>query len=196
MLDPLKFGWRLDGLKMKTHKTAVVILPPEDLWLPIQTIRQIHDRHFRRWMPHITMIYPFRPYEKFNQLAEQFSSICKNILPFKIDLAGFKYFRHRKENYTLWVAPEPKEPIVDLQKALLNPVPDCDDVTKFKNGFTPHLSVGQIKGNPEMLKLKDALQTSWISLSFELNEICFICRNEPPDDVFRVSNKIKFKNFC
>lgn len=64
-------------MKTKTHQTAVVIIPPENLWQPIQQIRQKHDRHFRRWMPHITMIYPFRPRTQFDELAIQFQSACR-----------------------------------------------------------------------------------------------------------------------
>jgi hypothetical protein len=40
----------------KTHKTAVVVIPPDDLWAPIQALREKYDRHFRRWMPHITLL--------------------------------------------------------------------------------------------------------------------------------------------
>ncbi|MBI5480461.1 MAG: 2'-5' RNA ligase family protein [Deltaproteobacteria bacterium] len=46
---------------MKTHHTAVVIIPPGEIWGPIQAIRQRHDQQFHRWMPHITPLYPFRP---------------------------------------------------------------------------------------------------------------------------------------
>lgn len=179
-------------MKLKTHKTAVVIIPPEHICQPIQQIRAKHDLHFRRWMPHITMIYPFRPREQFNELAEQFHLACHDIRPFLFNFNTFKSFYHQKENYTLWLKPEPEKPIIHLQNLLLNLVPDCDDTTRFKTGFTPHLSVGQVKGKSLMLELKDNLQSSWNPLVFEMNEICFIWRNDPPDDVFRVSNRIKF----
>jgi hypothetical protein len=39
-----------------THTTAVVIIQTIELWEPIQAIWKIHDRHFRQWMPHITML--------------------------------------------------------------------------------------------------------------------------------------------
>ena len=43
----------------KTHTTAVVLIPPEEVWEPIQALRRAHDRNFDRWMPHITLLYPF-----------------------------------------------------------------------------------------------------------------------------------------
>lgn len=138
-------------MKLKIHKTAVVIIPPENSWQPIQQIRAKHDRHFRRWMPHITMIYPFRPREQFDEFVEQFYYACQDIKPFQIRFASFNYFHHRKENYTLWLKPEPQEPIIELQKTLFNLVSDCDDVSRFEKGFIPHLSVGQVKGKSLIL---------------------------------------------
>lgn len=38
----------------KTHRTAVVAMPPPEVWEPIQAIRRQHDRNVQRWMPHIT----------------------------------------------------------------------------------------------------------------------------------------------
>jgi hypothetical protein len=31
------------------HRSAVVIIPSQDVWPPIQRIRQQHDRKIRRW---------------------------------------------------------------------------------------------------------------------------------------------------
>ncbi|WP_445083711.1 2'-5' RNA ligase family protein [Candidatus Brocadia sp. AMX2] len=39
-------------------------------------MRREYDSQRRRWMPHITLIYPFRPREEFEFLAEQFSRVC------------------------------------------------------------------------------------------------------------------------
>jgi 2'-5' RNA ligase len=90
---------------MKTHKTAIVIIPPENLWQPIQEIRRQHDRHFRRWMPHITMIYPFRPCGEFDELANKFYPVFQHFRPFQIRLSLISQFQHPGENYTLWLAP-------------------------------------------------------------------------------------------
>jgi hypothetical protein len=43
------------------HKTAAFIIPPEGVSGPIQAIRQQHDRKVGRWMPHVTLTYPFLP---------------------------------------------------------------------------------------------------------------------------------------
>ena len=52
-----------------THQTGLVIIPPPAAWPPIQALRAAHDRKLRRWMPHITPIYPFLPAGEFEAVA-------------------------------------------------------------------------------------------------------------------------------
>lgn len=178
----------------KTYQSAVVVVPPARLWPPIQIIRERYDRHVARWMPHITMIYPFRPREAFEGLALQFSRACRDIEPFEIDLAHFHSTEHNFGSYTIWLAPEPDEKLIWLQTMLQGLVPDCDDIIKRYGEFMPHLSVAQAPGKMEALKLKQLLQENWQSLSFTLCEVSFIWRGGPPDDVFRVIKRIGLGN--
>lgn len=137
-------------------------------------------------MPHINLIYPFRPKEEFEFSVGQFSRVCKNIEPFEIKLEEFFFFRHNRDCYTIWLAPEPKEAMVELQTMLWNVVPDCDDARKYEGGFTPHLSVGQASGEATVLQLLNMFQADWKTMLFTVNEVCLIWRDNPPNDVFRV----------
>jgi 2'-5' RNA ligase len=175
----------------KTHTTAVVLIPPPEICTPIQAIRQVHDRHVSRWMPHITLLYPFRPHHEFDSLAARFSAVCATIERFRLALTEVRYFRHRRDSYTLWLAPEPKEALVHLQALMEKVVPDCNDVSRRQGGFTPHLSVGQVRGGREMIELKETLQASWQPLAFTADEISLIWRGEPPDDVFRIGKTVR-----
>jgi 2'-5' RNA ligase len=174
----------------KTHTTAVVLIPPAEIWEPIQAIRRAHDRHIRRWMPHITLLYPFRPSDEFAALAERFSAVCGGVEPFHVELAEMRFFRHRRDSFTLWLAPEPRAALTRLQALLGSIVPDCDDVTRDRDGFTPHLSVGQVQGEREMLTLKEALQATWQPIAFTAREVSLIWRRESPDDVFRIGQTV------
>ncbi len=176
----------------KTHKTAVVIIPPEDVWDPIQKIREKYDRQFRRWMPHITLIYPFRPFEEFERVYVEFENVCRGIKSFEVELVEIRFFQHYKESYTMWLAPQPFDEIVKLQERLQAIVPDCDDVRRFEGGFTPHLSIGQVKGKNKLKNLLTELQSSWKPVTFNVSSIFFIWRDDPPDDVFRVWREVKF----
>ena len=175
----------------KTYTTAAVIIPPEEVWEPIQSIRQVHDRAVRRWMPHVTLLYPFRPREEFAALAAPLEGACRTIRPFEIELAEFRCFRRGRGNGTMWLAPEPTEALSELHEALWKVVPDCDDVRQFANGYTPHLSVGQAAG-AKLKELLDELQAGWTPLRFRAEGVSLIWRSDPPDDVFRVDRTIVF----
>jgi 2'-5' RNA ligase len=174
----------------KIHTTAVVLIPPEECWEPIQKIRRLHDRKLRRWMPHITLLFPFREREEFDGIAARFEDVCEGVRPFALRLSEFRHFRHRAHSFTLWLAPEPADPLVQLQAALQEAAPDCDDASSHARGFVPHLSVGQAREHETMSALKQTLQAYWQPVSFVVDRVSLVWRREPPDDVFRVDRTI------
>lgn len=169
----------------KSYKTAVVAIPPDHLWAPIQRLRKQHDRHYRRWMPHITLLYPFRPISAFEQVTPLLARVCHTLEPFEVELTRFDLLIHARRKATLYLIPEPAKALKELQKALLEIVPDCDDVTRFAGGFRPHLSVGQTRSHEARAFCAD-LQATWQPLAFTLLHVYLIWRNDPPDDVFRI----------
>ncbi len=177
----------------KTDKTAVVLIPPEDYWETIQTIRRQHDRQVRRWMPHVTLLYPFRPRELFDKIETELRDACRGIEPFAVRLAEFRDFHHGRARYTLWLVPEPHDAMLRLQAAVESAAPDCNEVSQRRDGFTPHLSVGQVKGRDGLAQLKTKLQASWKPLSFPARYVSLIWRNDPPDDVFRVDRSVSLR---
>jgi len=175
----------------KTHATAAVLIPPEGAWDPIQAIRRIHDRQVRRWMPHVNLLYPFRPREDFEALAPLLEATARSVGTFEVTLAAFRSFAHGRRSHTVWLDPEPRERVAALQAALAAAVPDCDDLARFPGGFHPHLSVGQLRGDAKGLEEFIArLQAGWSPLRFEVREVFLIARSRPPDDVFRVERRV------
>ena len=94
-------------MPVKTHKTAVVLIPPDECWEPIQRIRWKHDCHVNRWMPHVTLLYPFRPPNQFDTVQGSLGEACRPMQPFEVLLTAFNHFHHGRNRYTLWLAPEP-----------------------------------------------------------------------------------------
>jgi len=174
----------------KTHQSAIVLSPPKASWAPIQAVREQYDRNVRRWMPHVTLVYPFRPQDRFDEVAEAFGEACRAVAPFEVTLGHFRFFQHGRRGFTMWLAPEPAEAVGVLQEALWQVVPDCDEARKHKNGFTPHLSVGQARKREELDAVIDTLQGQWTPLTFEAACVDLIWRNDPPDDVFQVGYSV------
>lgn len=177
----------------KTHQTAVVIIPPQAVWPPIQAIRERYDRQVRRWMPHINLLYPFRPTTAWPALLEPMAARIQPLLPFTLRLAEIRYFRHPSGRCTLWLAPEPSDVLDALQQALMAVAPECDDVRRHRGGFTPHLSIGQAPDATTCVALQRELQQQWQPITFPVTHVSLIWRNAPPDDVFRVGWEVGLK---
>ena len=176
--------------KKKTRLSAMVIIPPPDLWEPIQRLRREHDPQVKRWMPHITLLYPFVPESAFGEAAESAAAVCKRHRPFRLTLARFRYFVHGARSATLWLDPRPLAPLTDLQAALQKTFPHCDDVARLSGLFTPHLSVGRFAGEKKVAVACDRLQAEWAPLDFEVDRVCLIARSGKADDPFRVRREI------
>ncbi len=177
-------------MSTKTHTTAIVAIPPQDVWEPIQAIRRKHDKQARRWMPHITLVYPFRPAENFDALAAPLADALASFESFDVTLSQFRWFSHGPKSSTVWLTPEPRALIKAIHEALWKIVPDCDDVRHYRGGFQPHLSVGQTKGNKATHRLMDDLDRNWHPITFRLEKISLIRRDESTNDVFVVGREI------
>jgi poly(A) polymerase len=136
-------------------------------------------------MPHVTLVYPFVPADALPAALPLVARACEDFPPWEVALGRFERFAHRHANFTVWLAPEPEEPLVRLQVALAAPFPGCDGVARFARGFTPHLSVGQAQGDDALRRLMSELE-AWTPLRFTAREVSVIVRGAPPDDVFRV----------
>ena len=142
-------------------------------------------------MPHITLVYPFLPRSQFGRVAKQLALACKSVKPFEIELARFDRFGHGTGYYTLWLAPEPTEPIRDVHAALCPIVyEDIYDLDHAMWHFAPHLSVGRVRGTANMVSLIQELQSSWEPIRFRVDSVELIWRNDPPDDAFRLDRAL------
>jgi hypothetical protein len=76
----------------KTHQTAVAVVPPQGVWGPVQAIRERHDRQFRRWPPHVKLLYPYYPPQEFDRGLHPLVDACARIAPFAVTLQEFRSF--------------------------------------------------------------------------------------------------------
>ncbi|RYZ43342.1 MAG: endonuclease [Myxococcaceae bacterium] len=169
------------------HHTALVLIPPENVWAPIQALRKKHDSKFQRWMPHITLLYPFVPEEDFETVEALLVDALQEVEPFDVTLSAFDLFEHRA-NATAWLRPEdqPSGALAALHAKLVAALPECS--TSAHGGFTPHLSVGQLalSEDADNARTLAAWQRSWRPLKFAVGELCLIRRKgDTPFEVVR-----------
>ncbi|ESO13063.1 hypothetical protein HELRODRAFT_159663 [Helobdella robusta] len=176
------------GAEKKSNKSAVVIIPPEEVWSQIQDIRSKHDKSYKRWMPHINLVYPFVHDDptgvNYETCKENISSMIKkdNIKSFQVnfDASSFQHFKH-KSSCTLWLKPlrdgEKHEDIVHLQSSLHAAFPEYNDLSCIPpdHEYTPHLSLGQFNfGKIEEAKI--GFKEKWRKIEFAVDRIYLISR--------------------
>lgn len=170
------------------YRSAVTILPPEEVLPPIQNIRRKFDRRFARWMPHINLLYGFLPDRYFLEAAAIITKNLTTFTPFQITFASYNFFKHR-QSCTAWLQPDPagKKSLKELQAILESIFPQCSEQRKKSAaGFTPHLSVGQFKNIAEA---KDNLP-QWNSLTFKVESVYLISRRR--QDPFQIRYRSDF----
>lgn len=172
------------------HRSALVLIPPEELWAPIQRLRAVHDTHADRWMPHVSLLYGFVPEEHFEAAAALASEALASFEPFTVWFEKLDLFRHRG-SCTLWARPDtrPPERLRELQRALQSAFPLCDEQGRHsKTGFTPHLTLGQAD-NRRAAETLAAWQRDWRPFEFEVREVQLISRRgqEPFEVRYTVS---------
>lgn len=175
-------------MPVKTHHTAVVAIPPPEVWDPIQAIRRQHDRNVQRWMPHITLLYPFMLRQQCGEALPRLLEVGRQSAAFRVTLATFQAFTHAFGKATIWLAPEPRHAFVTLQAALQAAFPAYNDQSRFPTGFTPHLSVGQASSPRDRQQLLETLRASWQPVQFTLTAIALIWREA--DGPFEIAHVI------
>lgn len=172
-----------------THHSAVVLLPPESAWPAIQAIRARHDRSFERWMPHINLLYGFVADAHFAAALPRIRAALSDTCPFIVELAELRSFHHRRTD-TIWLrpAPRPASALIELQTTLERAFPQCDEQgKKSPAGFTPHLSIGQVRGSARR-RLDDVLarwQSAWRPVRFVAGSVALISRRGDEPFVIR-----------
>lgn len=158
-----------------TYQSAIVLIPPQEVWEPIQQIRAQYDGKVDRWMPHVTLVYGFIPDTMFEQALPLLEEALQKLTPFEVNLTDFGYFEHRKST-TAWLRPvtHPPNALQQLQATLQALFPQCNEQSSRASGFNPHLSVGQFTSTDEA---KTTLPT-WHPLKFTAQKIALISRGK------------------
>jgi len=167
------------------YTSAVVIVPPQNLWDQIQTIRKEYDKAYVRWMPHINMIYPFIPNDKFADSVPIIREKLQKFSPFKLVFDHFNYFQHGK-NCTLFLEPTttPANVINTLQASVESLFPYCNEQsTKSEHGFSAHLTVGTFPNTKVKIFIQEFMKT-FKPIEFVVKEIYLISRFD--DDPFEI----------
>lgn len=172
----------------KSSRSALVILPPEPLWDPINAIRNRYDKQRVRWMPHVNLVFPFVHPDRLDEERQRLAEACAQVAAFELTLDTFRYFKHSSNRASVWLDPQPRPPLEALYAALVAAYPHLDTSHYFESGFTPHLSVGQTKTLVLGRRLADELNKTWQPIAFQVDALTVIKRTltDPFETAYRV----------
>ena len=178
--EPLPSSWPADAPLM--HHTSVAVVPPDEVWQPIQEARTlVRDRGLWRWPPHANLLYPFVAPRHFATAAAVLGARLAGVRPMKASLSEMKLFVHSRRSATLWLHPEPDRAGAweELEAACQCAFPGCDAQTAGHGGvFTAHFTVGHFGGEEEALRARDEIEaSSWQGVSFDVDSVTVMARD-------------------
>lgn len=126
--------------------TAVVLFPPHEVQAVATPImRQYAPETLIRVPAHITLMFPFVSHELLDVAAQTLHSICTNIEPFEITLAGYGQFPR-----TVFMQPTNPEPIKAVFRKIYAAFPECPPYGgAFGDDIHPHVTVGEFKNEDQ-----------------------------------------------
>lgn len=189
----------------KFHHLTVCMVPPESnelVWNEVTKCRtKLRDPGLFRWPPHANLLYPFvdiRPRDSHDEIIdssvlEALVGACHDSVPFTVRLKQFGTFGGRKRG-VLWLDPDCRNdktnPLVDLQKKLVEVFPDCNDVNKKSEaGFSPHMTVSHFSSLEEALEAQRTVEPCWRNdLDFQVDRIYLLKRAGDDGQFLRVAD--------
>lgn len=129
------------------YSSAIVILAPHPVQrVAIPLMRQYGFESMMRVPAHLTVLYPFVPFEHLDDASRALRRLFADVPPFDVTLDGFGHFPT-----TLFLKPANPEPIRELFRRVHTAFPDYlpyggafshDDIT-------PHMTIGEFRSEAE-----------------------------------------------
>jgi 2'-5' RNA ligase len=132
--------------QLTSNETAVALVVPAHLQPEINSLRRLHDKAYRRWNPHINILYPFVEPSRLASAVTILRDCLQSHQTKKIavNIYDVGIFKHRK-NATVFLKPsvESEESIRRLRNIMVHAL-GCDERAGTHDGiFRPHITVGQ-----------------------------------------------------
>ena len=121
---------------MRKHETALVILVPEAERV-VGVYRGRYDPSAADGIPpHITILYPFLAEEKLtDQVLKDLGTLFREHSQFDVTFPRIRPFQQ-----SLWLDPEPVQPLCDLIEAVATRFPNCPPYGDVQLAIPPHLT--------------------------------------------------------
>lgn len=147
---------------MPDNLQSVILIPVPSAENLVRELRLTYDSSASRGIPaHITLLFPFRSPNDIDQsLLDELGIFFRTIKPFTFSLIKVDTFPD-----VIYLTPNPREPFIDITKALALRYPDAPPYEGKYPSINPHLTIAQLilSDNFEMIlqEVKEKTVTSF-----------------------------------
>jgi 2'-5' RNA ligase len=121
------------------NESAIVILVPQAQDV-VQSVRRRYDLEPAQVPAHITVLYPFKPpHETSSSVTTDLRRLFAHHCPFRFSLVGLETFPG-----TMYLAPRPLEPFVELTRAVYEWFPETPPYGGAYEEIVPHLTLAGV----------------------------------------------------
>lgn len=153
-----------------TGETSIVIVPPPDVCGYADHYRRLYMADtIHHIEPHVTVTYPFVPYDKLAEAEPRLRQLLAKCPPRRLSFRGFSTFR---ASGILYLRLADNERVHSLYRAILDDFPDYPAYGgKYAAGFVPHLTVGVFSDPQELAAVYDELSVQRLYIGFDVERV-------------------------
>lgn len=129
---------------------AIHIFPAFENMILIENIRKKYDPLFGLVPPHITLVFPFESEIPSSRLKEHIKNSLAGVNPFPVQLRGITA---STDNYLFLNVKKGNDNIIELHDRLYSG--PLFEFMSRKHTYFPHLTIGRLKNNIELLNALD-----------------------------------------
>lgn len=152
-------------LPIDSYDTALCIIPPKHLWPTVNHLRAVHDPAYKKWPPHVNLVYPFVPVHDLSKASDLIVSQLQkrnqgDELTVRLESTGFFTNNQKNTVYLHDEDPIRAAKLTGLREAILA------SLGHAPGNYQMHMTVGQTK-DPDSLLHKSTLQKAGLLPKFE-----------------------------
>ena len=138
------------------NQSAIVVLVPQAAAL-VRSVRLRYGLALARVPAHITVLFPFKPPDELTQaVIADLEGLFGRFLPFGFSLSEFGTFPD-----TLYLAPTPGEPFVELTRAVVEQFPDTPPYGGAFDDIIPHLTLAHSSAEVPLGRMVQEANATW-----------------------------------
>jgi 2'-5' RNA ligase len=133
---------------MKLTTTLTIIAPHEVQAIAVPTMQRYCFDSLLRMAAHLTVLFPFVPFERLDNASDILRELCANVEAFDVTMNGYGAFPQ-----VAFMKPDNPQPIQVLFRKVFAAFPECPPYEgEFGDNITPHMTVGEFASEEEQAR--------------------------------------------